>query len=65
MAYIGVLEPGWLDIAAACLARVRASASMGLGGGLSSKRLTMRCLAALGGGAVVRCCLVVEAMSSE
>ena len=65
MACVGVLEPGRLDVAAACLARVRASASMGLGGGLSSERLTVRCLAALGGGAVARCCLVVEAASSE
>ena len=46
-------------------ARVRASASMGLGGGLSSERLTVRCLVVLGGGAVVRRCLVVEAASSK
>ena len=30
-----MLEPGRLDVAAACLARVRALTSMGLGGGLS------------------------------
>ena len=65
VACVGVLEPGWLDVAAACLARVHASVSMGLGGGLSSERLTMRCLAVLGGGAVARCYLVVEAASSE
>ena len=65
VACVGMLEPGWLDVAAACLARVRVSASMGLGGGLSSERLTMRCLAVLGGGAVARCCLVVEATSLE
>jgi len=65
VACVGVLEIGWLDIAAVCLARVHASASMGLGGGLSSERLTVRCLAALGGGAVARCCLVVEAALLE
>jgi len=59
VACVGVLEPGWFDIAAACLAPI------GLGGGLSSERLTVRCLVALGGGVVVRCCLVVEAASSE
>ena len=54
--------PSWLMPESIALTRSTSMVGLGV---VSAMELTERCLVAFGGGAVVRRCLVVEAVSSE